>query len=190
MRAFLLDTARQVIIERGLRRTTLRAIAERARVDPALLHYYFATKRGLLESLFERVHAELVADLARSCAATDPPAEQLRATLLTYGRVISAEPYLPRLLIEDLLDEEGSSEPLLRPIRDVLTAHLATIFRRGLTSGALRGLEPPFEIEQIGPRVVVLLLLAPFSARADGVDPLDPWARETARLLLEGLGAR
>lgn len=46
-RGQVLDTARAMFVERGYRATTVRAVAERAAVDPALVSYYFGSKRGL-----------------------------------------------------------------------------------------------------------------------------------------------
>ena len=57
--AQIVDAARGEFVEHGVSGTTFRAIARRAEVDPALVHYYFASKEALLD------------------AATTPPAEFL-----------------------------------------------------------------------------------------------------------------
>ena len=44
----ILDAARDLFAEVGFERATIRAIAKRARVDPALVHHYFGTKDDLL----------------------------------------------------------------------------------------------------------------------------------------------
>ena len=46
-RAEILDVARAVFAEEGYNQSTLRAIARRAGVDPALIHHYFADKAQL-----------------------------------------------------------------------------------------------------------------------------------------------
>lgn len=46
-RAAILDGARRSFAERGFDRTTIRAVAAGAGVDPALVHHYFGTKREL-----------------------------------------------------------------------------------------------------------------------------------------------
>jgi AcrR family transcriptional regulator len=40
--------ARDLFAQQGYERTTMRAVAARADVDPALIHHYFGTKDGLL----------------------------------------------------------------------------------------------------------------------------------------------
>ena len=47
-RAAILDAARGLFAERGFERATMRDVAARAGVDPALIHHYFGTKDLLL----------------------------------------------------------------------------------------------------------------------------------------------
>ena len=44
----ILTAAGELFAERGFERTTMRAVAARADVDPALIHHYFGNKNGLL----------------------------------------------------------------------------------------------------------------------------------------------
>ena len=46
-RAEILDAARTAFVEEGYDAATIRAIARRAEVDPALVHHFFGTKREL-----------------------------------------------------------------------------------------------------------------------------------------------
>lgn len=52
-REAIVDAARQLFAERGFDRTTMRAVAAKAGVDPALIHHYFGTKDGLLTAVLE-----------------------------------------------------------------------------------------------------------------------------------------
>lgn len=47
-REAILAAAGDLFAERGFERTTMRAVATRADVDPALIHHYFVNKEGLL----------------------------------------------------------------------------------------------------------------------------------------------
>lgn len=55
----ILDAAEDLFSKRGFDGVTLREVADLANVDPALAHYYFATKQGLFDAVLER-RAELV----------------------------------------------------------------------------------------------------------------------------------
>lgn len=58
----ILDMAEKLFAENGFHAVTLRQVAAAAKVDTALLHYYFKHKRGLFDTVFQRRSAELNAD--------------------------------------------------------------------------------------------------------------------------------
>ncbi|HTY71004.1 MAG TPA: TetR family transcriptional regulator [Actinomycetes bacterium] len=70
-RAAILAAARDLFAEQGFERTTVRGVARRAQVDPALVHHYFGTKDGLLAEVLvppvdpAEVFANLPADRER-----------------------------------------------------------------------------------------------------------------------------
>lgn len=47
------DTARELFLEKGLRGTTIREVAEKAGVNVALVNYYFRTKNKLFIAIFK-----------------------------------------------------------------------------------------------------------------------------------------
>src|SRR5690606_30656709 len=50
----ILDAAEELFAKHGLYGVTLKQVAARARVDTALVHYYFKNKRGLFDAVFGR----------------------------------------------------------------------------------------------------------------------------------------
>jgi len=75
-RRAVLDAARELFAERGFERTTMRAVAARAGVDPALIYHYFGDKDGLLFAALQPPEdaATVFAGLA---SATDRTGEEL-----------------------------------------------------------------------------------------------------------------
>lgn len=69
-RAAILDAARATFGEVGYERATIRAIAARASVDPALVHHYFGPKHSLFVAAHE-IPADPVDVLTRELAASD-----------------------------------------------------------------------------------------------------------------------
>jgi AcrR family transcriptional regulator len=73
-RRAVLDAARELFAELGFERTTMRAVAARAGVDPALIYHYFGDKDGLLFAALQppedaaAVFAGLTATAARAGA--------------------------------------------------------------------------------------------------------------------------
>jgi AcrR family transcriptional regulator len=59
MRERILDAAEDHFSRHGFWGVTVREVAQEAKVDTALLHYYFDTKRGLFDAVFAR-RAEII----------------------------------------------------------------------------------------------------------------------------------
>src|SRR5678816_1975983 len=59
MRERILDAAEDHFSRHGFWGVTIREVAQDAKVDTALLHYYFETKRGLFDAVFAR-RAEII----------------------------------------------------------------------------------------------------------------------------------
>jgi AcrR family transcriptional regulator len=62
-REAILSAARELFIQRGYERTTIRGIAAAARVDPALVHHYFGSKDNLLKAALTVNVTEMVEDV-------------------------------------------------------------------------------------------------------------------------------
>src|SRR5688500_1923646 len=61
----ILDAAHVVFVRRGTAGARMQEIADEARVNKALLHYYFRSKVRLAEAVFQRVARALFARLAQ-----------------------------------------------------------------------------------------------------------------------------
>jgi AcrR family transcriptional regulator len=122
-RQAVLDAARELFAELGFERTTMRAVATRAGVDPALIYHYFGAKDGLLAAVVEPP-VDLPAVLA---GLADHPGEAGQEIV---RRVVS--------LWEDNPDIRGR---MLAMLRTALSHdHAARLLRDMLSSWLLGGL--------------------------------------------------
>ncbi len=90
-KALILETALEMLRERGYEETTMRAIADQAGVSLGNAYYYFRSKEHLIQAFYHRTHEEHV-------AASAPVLEtelSLKARLLAVMRlkVSTLEPY-------------------------------------------------------------------------------------------------
>lgn len=105
----LLDVAVALFGERGIAATPLREIARRAQVTPALLHYYFASKDTLVQTLLDERIAPFIAVSVAPLREPGPsPRTTLRRFLETHMRNIAANPWMPRLMAREVLSEGGA----------------------------------------------------------------------------------
>jgi AcrR family transcriptional regulator len=139
--ARILDSARELFAEKGFDRTTIRAVATAARVDPALVMQYFGSKRELF--------TQAVQAFPTVPTATDSDAlvDQLLATLgLKLGGLPEGALAMMRSMltdpaaadhVRDLLDRqiEGVSAALPATEDAELRAALAVTALLGVTIG-------------------------------------------------------
>src|SRR5207245_5294540 len=99
----LLLAARQLMGEQPAHRVSLRAVAERAGCDPALVNYYFGSKAGLVAAVLNDAAQDLAANLEAAYDSFGTLEERLQSSVSDPIRVMAENPYLPQLIIEQLV---------------------------------------------------------------------------------------
>jgi AcrR family transcriptional regulator len=75
-RAQILDAARKALADQGYAATTTRGIADRAGVQPSLVHYHFGGKQQLLTAVLARENERLLERQRALFAGPEPLAEK------------------------------------------------------------------------------------------------------------------
>ncbi|MEU3856284.1 TetR family transcriptional regulator [Streptomyces sp. NPDC028722] len=166
--ARILDGARELFAEKGFDRTTIRAVATAAGVDPALVMQYFGSKR----ELFTRVAQTLPA--LPAAAGTDALVEQLLATV---GPGLGGLPEGAVAMMRSMLTDPAAADQ----VRDTLGRQIDTV-AAALPAGA--------DPELRAALVVTTLLGVTVGRQFLGLPPLkDAPADRTAALLRPALKA-
>ena len=195
-REALLQATRDLLAERGMPRVTLREIAERAGVQPALVNYYFGGKAGLLRAVVDEVASGVRARVRDAATREGSAEDRLRALITAIVEALAADPYAPRLLVEQVLFAE---DEIIDEFVDVFArANLAavrSILEAGWASGALRSVDPLFFMPSAVGAAVFFFLAEPIVRRLFGVQEITPelaqrFAQSTADLLLHGVTTR
>ncbi|MBK8939025.1 MAG: TetR/AcrR family transcriptional regulator [Polyangiaceae bacterium] len=87
IRAHLMDSALRAFAARGYESTTIRHIAEEAKVAAGLLYHYFPSKQAVLMALFERSAGLVMAAFAEVATIADPR-EKLTQLLRESARLV------------------------------------------------------------------------------------------------------
>jgi AcrR family transcriptional regulator len=90
----ILDAADSVFVRRGIDGARMQDIADRARVNKALLHYYFRSKTGLARAVWLRIAASFVPGVFEMLASDISLDEKIGRFVDTYHAVLSRHPYL------------------------------------------------------------------------------------------------
>ncbi len=133
----LLDAALACFVERGIAATSLRDIASRAQVTPALLHYHHGDKARLVEALVEaRLLPALQQVQVRVAAAGDDVRALVLAVVDGLFEAIRQRPWWPQLWVREVLCEGGGlrhllTDQLVPPVARIVVARFRAAQQRG-----------------------------------------------------------
>lgn len=193
-RECIVAAATREFAERGFDGARIDAITRAARVNKALLYYYFPNKQALYRGLVLDHIGALGERLAAAEDAALPAPAVLERLVATFLDLAAARPFAPLFLVREILNgwghlEDGDFAVLVaqaRPIVDTV--------RRGVADGTFRPVPPRFvHLLLTG---AMTLFLASSAARARGAlvvgqPDLDPdpgaFARFVADVLVRGL---
>jgi AcrR family transcriptional regulator len=98
----ILDAAHAVFIRTGTAGARMQEIAREARVNSALLHYYFRSKDRLAEAVFLRAAAQLLPAVVAVLASDRSLPDKVKAIVEIELDRLSRTPYLPAYIISEL----------------------------------------------------------------------------------------
>ncbi|MBW2268382.1 MAG: TetR/AcrR family transcriptional regulator [Deltaproteobacteria bacterium] len=192
-REALLEAAQELMAERGLPRVTVREVAERAGLQPALVNYYFGGKEELLQAVVDRAAGRLLARAAESVDSEGSPQERLRALLRSLVIGMTEEPYAPRLIVEQVLfGREEVVDEFARRFASRQFAILDSVFGEGRAAGEFRDLETHLLAPQMLGAAIFFFLAQPVLRRLFGIEEITPeyasrYADQFADVLLHGI---
>lgn len=116
-RTALLDSARDLFLKNSYSNISIRKIADKAKVNSAMIAYYFGSKSGLFREMIASYVAQVTSELKANINVT-PKESSLEDILLNFYRNMPAE--LAMLLFRTLFFEQSDMrewmlESLLRP---------------------------------------------------------------------------
>jgi len=195
VRDALLDTARRLFLARGFGPVTIRQIAAAAGSSPATIHYHFGDKLGLYRAMLEAAIAPVVEALERIGDPRRADQVDVAAVIRLYMRMLAANPWVPALIVQEVLAEGGRfREQFIENFAGRLAPLFAELMRRGQQRGAIRrDLDPKLAALSAISMTVFPFVALPVTSRVLGLtvagDAVEHLAAHTIRVLFEGIGA-
>lgn len=197
VREALLATARRLFLARGFASVTIRQVAAAAGNSPAMIHYYFGDKLGLYRAMLEQAFAPVARQLHRmyELAQSGTPVD-VESLVRVYMHMLAANPWVPALLVQEVFTEGGQFRPqFIEQFAGRLAPLFIEILRRGQECGELRAdVDSRLAAVSTVSLCVFPFLSLPVTSRVLGLsvegDELERLVSHTARLLIEGIGAR
>ena len=181
----LLEAAEIVFAEQGFAGATTSAIARRAGMPKANLHYYFATKEALYRAVVERVLTAWL-DAAASFDASEDPREALSAYISAKMDLARAMPLASRIWSAEIMRGAPIIQDFLDTTLTEWVAKRETAVRRWIAAGKLKPIEPKVLFYMIWATTQQYANAAHEMASLNGGQPLDAAAFERAKAQVIG----
>jgi len=176
----LLEAAESIFAEQGFAGATTAAIARRAGVPKANLHYYFATKEGLYRAVIGRVlNAWLAA--ASSFDASEDPAEALAAYIGAKMDLAREMPLASRIWSAEIMRGAPMIQDFLDTTLTEWVASRGSVVKRWVAAGRLKPIEPQYLFYMIWATTQQYANASHEMATLNGGRPLDDAAFERAK---------
>lgn len=136
----ILDAAEQEFSRHGLNGARMSAIAKRAQVTTATLHYYFENKESLYKAVLQRPVDEVQTLLGQLNFDGLPPEEALKQIIRIAIANEAKNPQRQMLWFQEASQNQGSYFKECNVLS--LHEHLLKILERGVEEGDFRSLKP------------------------------------------------
>ncbi len=187
----LLAAATELFAAHGVAATPFAAIARRAGLTPAMMHYYFRDRDHLLDCVVEEKIAPLLARVWDPVDSGIAPQELMHGIVERLVAGIERAPWIPSTWMREVLNEGGLlRNRVLRRLPLDKTRILSAALAQGQTRGEIdEGIDPALVVFSMLGLVMMHLAIAPFFAEAFHRRQPGPRAigRHITALLLNGL---
>jgi TetR/AcrR family transcriptional regulator len=180
-RKAILRAAIREFSQHGLAGARTEAIAESAKVNKALLYYYFKSKSGLYQAAIEEVSGVAA---ERAFAALDPKhsagSRVLRTALSHFDRVLTQRDFQSLMQQEMVRMRRGQSDAMLVLVKNVFKPLMVKL-QEGMEKGELCQMDWLQVVYSALGANVLYFLSAPMMRLVLSLDPFTPAAIESRR---------
>jgi TetR/AcrR family transcriptional regulator len=176
-RASILKAAVSEFAEHGIAGARTDTIARIARVNKALLYYYFKDKESLYTAVLDHVFGGLRDHVLPALEGARSPQQKMLDYVAAYFDYIAANPQFPRVVQAEWMRSGAKSVPMQRVAKEYfrpIFEKVAGILRAGIASGEFRPVNPVDFLPSVAAIIVFYFSAAPVIKTLTKGDPLSP----------------
>ena len=104
----ILDAAELLFARQGFTATTIKQIGNEAKVNPALLYYYYDNKETLYRAMLQRILGQLLTRGSDAIDRAGSHADRIRAFIRAQARLLAEHPHFPQLFVREMVDHQAA----------------------------------------------------------------------------------
>src|SRR6266849_3570548 len=175
----IVATAEDIFAEQGLAGARMDEIARAAKVNKALLYYYFRSKEELHRFVLETLLSQLSTKVGEAGADVPSPRKRLGAIVDHFFDFVLAHPNYPRLIQREVMSQGPNVGWIVSEYYRPLHGRLVRLIEEGISAGEFRRVDARNAAVTVVAIMVHYFAAAPVLRQVLGHDPLRP--REVAK---------
>jgi TetR/AcrR family transcriptional regulator len=177
-RAAILQAAANEFSEHGIAGARTDAIARAAKVNKALLYYYFKDKETLYGAVLDNAFSGMKAKVFQVLDSDLPSREKIMAYAGAYFDFIASNQIYPKLMQREMMRaREGHSEHIDRLVKTYfrpIFQKVGGLLHKGIAEGEFRKVDPAHFVPSMVAMIVFYFSSAPVMQRIVRFNPLTP----------------
>jgi TetR/AcrR family transcriptional regulator len=168
-RAAILKAARRVFAQRGLDGASIRDVAETAKVNTAMIYYYFKDKEDLYRSVISDSFSPLAAIWDDKIFKGDAPVkEKIRKYVESYIRFQQVNEDLRRIMAMEFAGSGGNITWICEKHFSDNYGKLVKILKEGMKTGELKKVDPSLAIASLFGIIIHNFIMEPLAEYVHG----------------------
>jgi TetR/AcrR family transcriptional regulator len=98
----ILEAAKKIFLEKGFDGARMQEIADEAKINKSLVHYYFRTKEKLFDAIFLEAFQKFVPRALQTIASDQDLFEKITAIIDTYIDMLIQNPHIPSFILHEI----------------------------------------------------------------------------------------
>jgi TetR/AcrR family transcriptional regulator len=177
-RAAILQAAAQEFAKHGIAGARTDAIARAAKVNKALLYYYFTDKETLYGAVLDNAFSGMKTNIFKVLDSDLPAREKIMAYAGAYFDFIASNQIYPKLMQREMMRaREGQSDHIDRLVKTYLQPifrRVGELLHRGIAEGEFRKVDPAHFVPSMVAMIVFYFSSAPVMQKIVRFNPLAP----------------
>ena len=148
----ILIAAKEIFQQKGMAGASMQEIADKAKINKALLHYYYRSKQLLFEAVFKSAFSLLAPQLNKVLNDDSDLFEKIRKFTENYVSFVIKHPYLPNFVIQEL----NKNPEFVQKLRSEKNFPSIEKFKLQVSDAINQGIIKPIEAEQLFINIISL----------------------------------
>ena len=148
----ILIAAKEIFQQKGMAGARMQEIADKAKINKALLHYYYRSKQLLFEAVFKSAFSLLAPQLNKVLDDDSDLFEKIRKFTENYVSFVIKHPYLPNFVVQEL----NKNPEFVQKLRSEKNFPSIEKFKLQVSDAINHGIIKPIEAEQLFINIISL----------------------------------